>query len=262
MQPIKITKYSDCLMNVLIANNKKEKTEKLSELLHQLDRNIQIIGNPATIGDALRYLNDNSLKIDLAFFETQLSDGSTFEIFNHRPVPNPVIFTSPTKKDAFEAIKVNGVDYLVEPLTFKDVAIAVEKAKMRNLLSNKLPAELIDLPKNFKKRFIVKFGDKIQHKNVDDISYIFAEGKLAYIVTRSNNRKYIIEHTLDELEKFHLNPDFFFRINRKFIVNIDVIEEVRNYVNSRLKLIINSSADMDMIVSREKVNDFKNWLNI
>lgn len=249
-------------MNVLIANDIKEKTEKLSELLHQIDRNIRIIGNPTTIEDTLLYLKTNSPNIDLALFETKLPDGPTFEIFKRLTVNTPVIFTSPTKKYAFEAIKVNGVDYLVEPLTFSDVVNAVEKAKMRNLLSNKFQTGLIDLSKNFKKRFIVKFGDKIQYKNIDDISYIFAEGKLAYIVTRSNNRKYIIEHTLDELEKFHLNPELFFRINRKFIVNIEVIEEVRNYVNSRLKLILSSSVDMDMIVSREKVNDFKNWLNI
>ena len=114
----------------------------------------------------------------------------------------------------------------------------------------------------FKKRSLVKFGDKIQSIAVEDVSYIYAEGKMVFIVTKSTNRKYIIEYSIDELEKNLLNPENFYRINRKFIVNIDAIEEARQFVNSRLKLILNPSTDFDMIVSREKVQDFKRWLNL
>ena len=116
--------------------------------------------------------------------------------------------------------------------------------------------------KTYKKRFIIKFGDKIQFRKAKEVSYIYAEGKMAYIITRQPTRKYIIEYTLDELEKKLLDPSIFFRINRKFIVNIDSIEEARQYVNSRLKLILNPPNDVDMIVSREKVHDFKRWLNL
>ena len=121
---------------------------------------------------------------------------------------------------------------------------------------------MVNEQQKFKKRFIVKFGDKIRYVRADDISCIFAEGKLVYICTKTTGRKYIIEHTLDELEKIYLYPDDFYRINRKFIINIDSIEEVRNYANSRLKLVLNPPSDHDMIVSREKVNDFKSWLNL
>jgi DNA-binding LytR/AlgR family response regulator len=115
---------------------------------------------------------------------------------------------------------------------------------------------------DYKKRFLVKIGDKLKSKNVNDISYIFAEGKIVYIVSKLDNRKYIVEHTLDELEKNYLNPNDFFRINRKFIINISAIEEVRTYVNSRLKLHTHPLSESDMIVSREKVLDFKKWLNL
>ena len=114
----------------------------------------------------------------------------------------------------------------------------------------------------FKLRFLVKIGDRLKTKPVEDIAYLFAEGKTVYIVSKADNRKYIVEHTLDELENYLLNPHDFYRINRKFIININSIDEVRNYVNSRLKVKLNSACDMDMIVSREKVSDFKSWLNL
>ena len=114
----------------------------------------------------------------------------------------------------------------------------------------------------FKRRFLVKIGDRLKTKPVDDIAYIFAEGKTVYIVSSTDKRKYIVEHTLDELEHQLLDPIDFYRINRKFIVNINSIDEVRNYVNSRLKLTVDPVSEVDMIVSREKVSDFKSWLNL
>ncbi len=249
-------------MNVLIANDNTEKTNRLGDLLIQLDRRIKIVGHTSTVEETIDYFIDPAIKIDLAFFKTQLSDGPTFEIFKRTKIDSPVIFTASDKSDAFEAIKARGMDYLLEPLTFHDVENALQ------LVDWQLETNFVDLPKNspstknFKKRFIVKFGNKIQYKTIDNISYFYAEGKVVYLITKSNNRKYIIDHTMDELESYYLNPDFFFRINRKFIVNIEVIDEVRNYINSRLKLILNPAIDFDMIVSRNRVNDFKKWLNL
>jgi len=102
----------------------------------------------------------------------------------------------------------------------------------------------------------------MQVKPVEDISFFYADGKMVYFFTRSTGRKYIAEYTLDELEKNLLNPECFFRINRKYIVHINTIEEVRNYANSRLKLTLNPISENDMVVSRDKVGSFKNWLNL
>ena len=143
----------------------------------------------------------------------------------------------------------------MEPFDEEEVSLAISKAHHKWTALN-------ENARDYKKRFMIKVGDKIIYKTIDDISYIFADGKMAYIVTNDTNRRYIIEHTLDELEKRWLDPAVFYRVNRKFIVNINAIEEVRQYVNSRLKLILNPPTDFDMIVSREKVSDFKNWLNL
>ena len=242
-------------MNILIANSEIEKSDQLAELLYQYDHKINILGKPSTINETIKLFVRKSSEIDLSFLDIKLTHDSIFKELSNGSIPHPIVYSSPSKEDAYDAIKANGIDFLLEPFCLEEVT----------KILNKLDSHIEDInysKKNFKRRFIIKFGDKIQFKSVNDVSYIFAEGKLAYLVTRSTNRRYMIEHTLDELEKQHLDPLLFYRINRKFIVHIDAIEEARNYVNSRLKLIINPPTDFDLVVSREKINDFKNWLNL
>ena len=112
----------------------------------------------------------------------------------------------------------------------------------------------------FKKRFLIKAGNKLQPKAVADVAYFFAEGKQAYLVTKKENRKYLIDQTLEELERI-LDPAIFFRINRKFIVCIDSITEVRG-LRSRLQVKLNQPCDHELAVSRDRAPVFKNWLDL
>jgi DNA-binding LytR/AlgR family response regulator len=244
-------------MNILIANDKTEQVQKLRKFINQFDKSINIVGVPSNLTETKNYLDQ--LDIDLAFSSTRLADGSIFELFNNAPINIPFVFTSNSEIDAFKAFKVDGLDYLLEPISYQDVTCALEKALKNHMqVSNK---ENSNFPV-YKKRFLVKYGDKMQVKNVEDISFFYADGKMVYFFTRSTGRKYIAEYTLDELEKNLLDPECFFRINRKYIVHINTIEEVRTYANSRLKLTLNPLSENDMIVSRDKVSSFKNWLNL
>lgn len=240
-------------MNIFIANTKKQNTDMLITLLQKIDKGITVLGNASSYEETIGFCNKHSLELDLLICGTQLQGETTSNILNQISDLNSIIFTAESKHEAYEAIKSNCIDFVLEPFDHNEIADALVKVK--SVLKDKKG-------KSYKKRFIIKFGDKIQFRTVQNISYIFAEGKMAYIITRQPSRKYIIEYTLDELEKTQLDPSIFYRINRKFIVNIDSIEEARQYVNSRLKLVLNPPTDVDMIVSREKVNDFKKWLNL
>ena len=245
-------------INILIANPKEHEVSQLSTFLTRYDKNIKILNRFSSASEFQHFL-DQPNEIDLVFMNTKLSDGSAFDLLSKITIENPVVFTSSTKKEAFEAFQANGIDYLLEPIQYIDVVKALEKVRDRRQRCN----EKSDIEaKKMKQRFLVKIGDKLKYKNTEDISYIFAEGKVVYIVSKQDGRKYIIDHTLDELEKSLLNQDDYFRINRKFIIHIDAIDEIRNYVNSRLKIILNLPTENDMIVSREKVQEFKNWLNL
>lgn len=242
-------------MNILIANSESETSNQLIQLLHQYDKKINIIGNTSSAEEALSLFSQKDTHIDLAFLESRISNDPILQKMSNNLAGIPIVFTSAFKKDAYDAIKANTIDFLLEPFNLQEISQCITRAKNQS--------ESLNIEKQgYKKRFLIKFGDKIQFKAIDEISYIFAEGKIAYIVTRTPNRKYIIEHTLDELEKKYLDPSTFYRINRKFIVHIDAIEEARSYVNSRLKLILNPATEFDMVVSREKVHEFKNWLNL
>ena len=242
-------------MNVLIAHREKEQTDRLADIIHQQDSNINILAKTSSLKETLSFFNQKGADIDLTFLGVALISDSSFESLNQYFLSGLFVLSSSNMQDAYKAIKANSLDFLMEPFDAKEVSMAIIRARKRW-------TAIREENRKYKKRFMIKVGDRIIYKTTEDISYIFAEGKMAYIVTRGTSRRYIIENTLDELEKKCLDPAVFYRVNRKFIVNINAIEEARNYVNSRLKLVLDPPTDFDMIVSREKVTDFKNWLNL
>jgi two-component system, LytTR family, response regulator LytT len=254
-------------MNVLIVEDESLARERLAELIQRYDPDIRIVGQLDSIEETVEFFTA-SRNVDLAFLDIQLSDGLSFEIFNRVQMEQPVIFTTAYDHYALKAFKVNSVDYLLKPIDYRELSQAIEKYKRlqspeRTAPMNRAMIREIfkELNKRYKKRFIVKYGDHIQFKSAEEVAYIFAEGKTVYMVCAGNQRRYVIDHTLDELEQHLVDPEQFFRINRKFIVRIDCIRDVRSYANSRLRLYVDPPCEQDMIVSREKVAEFKLWLN-
>lgn len=258
-------------MKVLIVEDEALASERLLELLNQYDHSIEVVSCLDSVEETVEILSSHSA-IDLLFLDIQLSDGTSFEIFKQMNVTHPVIFTTAYDQFALKAFKHNSIDYLLKPIDFVELTAAINKFKNlhwnseKSLSSNpELVQHLLqgmNQAKNYKKRFIVKYGDHIQFKLTDDTGYFYAEGKTVYLVLKENNRKYIIDHTLEELESQLLNPDQFFRINRKFIINIEAIKEVNPYFNSRLKVHLIKGSENDLIVSRDRVHEFKQWLNL
>ena len=162
------------------------------------------------------------------------------------------------------AFKINSIDYLLKPIGLEDLKIALQKFKKLNFNQYQNRLEEMNLlyqkiQKPYKNRFLVKLGDSIQSVKTEDIaSFIFEDG-LVLLIT-SGGKRYVIDYTLDHLEEL-LNPDVFFRINRKAMIQINAIQKVSSYFNSRLKLQSTSLSDENAIVSRERVHDFKNWLD-
>jgi DNA-binding LytR/AlgR family response regulator len=245
-------------LDVLIVHQNPAIIEVLREYLQKSDKSATIIDTCSSLKEVSAFFEQNN-QIDLVFCQTKLSDGSSIELLENSSVDIPVIFISSNAADAYSTFRVKStVHFLLEPLRYDDVAEAISRVSMK--LSN--PTQIRLQSQTYKKRFLVKIGDKFMSKSVDDVAYFYAEGKIVYLVPKTHNRKYIIEQSLDQLEKTHLDPELFFRINRKFIIHFAAIDEVRSYLNSRLKLALHTPCDLDMIVSREKVVEFKNWLNL
>lgn len=254
-------------MKVLIIEDEIPAAEKLERYLLKYDASTTVAAILDTVESAVAWLRDHQNEVDLIFMDIQLKDGLSFQIFQQVPVKKPVIFTTAFNEFALDAFKVSSIDYLLKPITFTDLSAALKKLEsLREQLHQpkdqpeRMQALVANLKtKEYKTRFMVKLGEHIRSITTDQIGLFYADGRDVYLVT-TQNRKFIIDYTLESLEDI-LDPKVFFRLNRTFILNINAIKDVLVYSNSRLKITLVQEFDKEIIVSREKVGDFKEWFD-
>jgi DNA-binding LytR/AlgR family response regulator len=253
-------------MKVLIVEDEPLAAERLQHLLKTCEPDIEVVDLIDSVEDAVAFFK-NEKRADLLLLDIQLADGKSFEIFDKVKIDIPIIFTTAFDQYAIQAFKVHSIDYLLKPFQQGDLNNAIEKFRKISVPNSLTSEDLIELKallaknKNtYRERFIIKSGNKLQFKQTDDIAYFFADGKTAFLVSKKENRKYLIDHTLEELEN-SLNPKSFFRISRKFIVGIESIAEVKGLISTRLEVKLNQPCEHELAVSRDRAQDFKNWLN-
>jgi DNA-binding LytR/AlgR family response regulator len=254
-------------MTTIIIEDEKPAARLLQRKLEKL--NIQVGVMLHSVEEAIDWFSKNEHP-DLIFLDIQLSDGLSFEIFEKVSIKSAVIFTTAYDEYALRAFKLNSIDYLLKPIDEDDLEIAVAKFKSllpkQELQSQSLGIDFEQIKKmltnpfekNYKKRFTVKIGQHLKVISTDEIECFFSENKGTYLHT-FDNRNYLMECSLELLEQ-ELDPANFFRISRKFIIPLKAIKEIIVYSNSRLKVILPSFKEEEVIVSREKVSDFKTWI--
>ncbi len=248
-------------MKILILEDESRAANHLERLLAKVAPNMQVILRIESVRDGVKYLQNNPGP-DLIFSDIQLADGLSFEIYNQVTVRCPIIFTTAYDHYALEAFQTNGIDYLLKPIEEERLKQAIEKARHFSpalLLEKILSIGNLGSEKAFKSRFIVKVGDKIKSVPVDEILVFYSQEKASFIRT-SDGHNYCIDYALDQLEPM-LDPEIYFRINRKYLVKIDACTNILAWTNSRLRLKIDGIEDSEIIVARERVQDFKNWLD-
>lgn len=253
-------------MKVLIVEDEQLAADRLEEMIRSYDSSISVAGPLDTVQETVRYLTHHT-DVDMLFLDIQLADGKSFELFEQISCETPIVFTTAYDAYSLKAFKYNSIDYLLKPIRFDDLRQALEKFKRLNAaerpapLSKEVLQELFaSAQSRYKKRFLVRQGNKILYIPVEEIAYLFADGKIAYLVTRNNHRQYIVDHTLEELEELLLDPSHFFRISRKHIVHVEAIKEVQTQAQ-RLEVKMALPCEPPLFVSREKISEFKRWLN-
>jgi DNA-binding LytR/AlgR family response regulator len=249
-------------MNILLIEDERPAAIRLRQLVLELLPDAKIFGNLDSITAAVDWLQSNSAP-DLIFCDIQLADGLSFEIFERVKVSSPIIFTTAFDQYAIKAFKLNSVDYLLKPIDPKELANAIEKfydLKIRSGIDLGQIKELLQpQQKDYKSRFMVKIGEKIQSVLTSETAFFYSEERITFLQTLEG-KKYILDYTLDQLEEM-LDPKQFFRLNRKYIASFGAITEIHTYSNSRLKIKLSDCADNDILVSREKVGALKEWLD-
>ncbi len=250
-------------MNIVIIEDEKPAARLLQ-------RKIQQLGFAATkllhsVEESLEWFSNNAHP-DLIFLDIQLSDGLSFEIFVKIEIKSAIIFTTAYESYALRAFKLNSIDYLLKPIDEEELAAAITKFQTRlaqkdslSLNFEQIKSMFSTTEKVYKNRFTIKIGAHLKIINSEEIECFYSENKGTYIHTL-DNRDYLIDCTLEVLET-ELDPKKFYRISRKFIVPLNALKEIVVYSNSRLKIILPTYKADDVIVSREKVNDFKGWIS-
>lgn len=254
-------------MTTIIIEDEKPAARLLQRKLEKLNVEVGVMLH--SVEESIDWFSKNEHP-DLIFLDIQLSDGLSFEIFEKVSIKSAVIFTTAYDEYALRAFKLNSIDYLLKPIDEDDLQTAVSKFKTllpkQQLQTQNLTIDFEQIKKmltnpfekTFKKRFTVKIGQHLKVISIEDIECFFSENKGTYLHT-FDNRNYLIDSTLELLEQ-ELDPSDFFRISRKFIIPLKAIKEIVVYSNSRLKVILPSYKEEEVIVSREKVSDFKTWI--
>ena len=250
-------------MNVLIIEDEKPAARRLARLLNELD--VQVATMLHSVEESVEWFQNNDHP-DLIFLDIQLSDGLSFEIFDLVEVKSAIIFTTAYDEYALQAFKLNSIDYLLKPIDDEELESAVKKYQNLKPDHNQLSLDFEDIKKllvnplerEYKKRFTIRLGQHLKIINADEIECFYSENKGTYAST-TEGRNYLLDTTLENLEN-ELSPQIFFRVSRKFYININHIKDIVSYTNSRLIIKLNRYNEQEIIVSRERVKDFKLWL--
>lgn len=259
-------------MKVLIIEDEDLAVAKLKRSLESIGRDIQVVGTTDSVEGTVEWLGSNPAP-DLILADIELVDGQSFEIFNRVEVTSTVIFTTSYDEYALKAFKVNSVAYLLKPVQKEELEAALDKfanwiEKPRHAGAQPQPVVNVENlaaqlhqrmhTPQYRKRFLVKSVQKLVSINVEDIAYFYSEEKLVFFKTY-NNKRFVVDYTMDELESM-LEPDGFYRISRSFFVSPAALDQISDYFGHRLALKLRPDHEKEVIVSREKVTDFKHWL--
>lgn len=256
------------MIKVLIVEDEIPAQINLKKLIEKCCDQSRIVMTLTSVRSTVKWLEENPEGADVIFLDVELSDGICFDIFDKVDIKAQVIITTAYDNYAVNAFRVNTIDYILKPIVESDIKRAWERCKERieqrtnpniETLLNIVSKAGTPKDKEYKKRFIVKMGEKIIIIPVEDIAYCYSEDKSTYAVNRNGTRR-LLDYSLDTIQEM-LDPKLFFRVSRSCIVSINSIENISKHLGTRLKLQLSPHFDEDIVVSRSRTSDFLDWLD-
>ncbi|UJP64602.1 LytR/AlgR family response regulator transcription factor [Mongoliitalea daihaiensis] len=255
-------------MKIAIVEDEPLTKKRIQSIISQHNPTAQIMYTGQSLEDLTHILHHQN-NFDVLFCDLHLADGLSFDVLKLFKITTPIVFITAYDQYALQSFDHNCIDYILKPIQEDRLIAAIEKAKkfLWDDQKSALSAEVLQQifhgyhDKVYKQRFLAKYSNKIKLVSVQDIAYFFTENSVTYLVCSGDSKKYIVDYSLQELEDQLLNPTEFYRINRSSIVSMDYLQEMKPYQNGRLLLSLNSPSFTDLIVSREKVSQFKEWIN-
>ena len=249
------------MRKILIIEDDFFSAKRLKKLIMDIDDMVDVHGPLKSVNDVVEELSVNN-DYDLIFSDIRLLDGDVFEAFRKVRPNSFVIFTTAYEEYAMQAIKNNGLDYIMKPVDFKELCAAMEKIKMLSPANEEVHDKLnglLDETRQYRERFLVSNGDELIMLYTDDISYI-SKSDNHVLAFMQDGTSYSLAMSMADLE-MALSPDRFFRINRQYITNIKGIKKISLFFNSKLIVKLKGCNDDNIVISKEKTSQFKKWLD-
>lgn len=251
------------MVKAIIIEDESLASRRLKQLVEEVSSEVEIIACLHSVAQAKLWLKQEE-KADLVFLDIQLNDGYGFDVLDQWEEHPPVIFTTAYNEYAVRGFKYNGLDYLLKPIVKEELLKALQKFnKALKTTDSVISPDVNEMrswfQKEYKKRFMVKIGNQYKSYAVEEIAYFISEGGLTHLVTQKS-KAFPVEYTLDQLEDL-LEPARFFRINRKFVVSHEAVNEIHSYFNSRLLLKLLPESEEQAVVARDRTANFKKWLD-
>jgi DNA-binding LytR/AlgR family response regulator len=247
-------------MNVLIIEDELPARDKLTSMLSAIDPQIRVVATLGSVAESLQWLSGNR-EPDLAFVDLQLSDDHSFEIFRKHPVRFPVIFTTAFDKYLLESFEFNSIDYLLKPITEEKLRRSLDKvSKLEQHFLHGNILKLLDQSRSKvdrRNRIVARKGTEFVALGTEEVAYFFTEHKIVFVRDFAG-RQMIIDQNLAELET-ELDPDTFFRLNRKFIANQKAIERFKPD-NGKIQVFLKPEVKEEVHVSKETAPEFRKWI--
>ena len=253
-------------MNVVVIEDERLTAERLISLVKKYDASIHVLTQISSVGEAISWFQTNPVNsVDLIFMDIHLEDGDGFQIISKLSLPTPIIFTTAFDDYMIKAFKVNSIDYLLKPISYEELAAALDKFKSLRS-KNEMQVDINALIKQlnqqaspqFKERFMVTVGTRIRSIKTEGIAYFYLEEKTVLLVTHDGTIL-PIDYSLDKLMQI-IDPKQFFRVSRQFIVSLNSIQMVHTISAGKLKLNLIPKTKQEVAVSGDRVSDFKEWL--
>ncbi|MEO9474109.1 MAG: LytTR family DNA-binding domain-containing protein [Cyclobacteriaceae bacterium] len=253
------------MLNIAIIEDEPLAAEDLAKILGEVSDDYNVVVKLDSVKSAIAWLSEN--EVDLILSDIELGDGLSFDVFSQVKNSTPIVLTTAYDQYALRAFKEKSVDYLLKPIDKDELKAAIEKYKnwsrdkkefdMQSLLDAIKPTR----DPGYQQRFLVTLGEKIKSIQESDVAYFFSEDRYTFLVT-NQGAQHIINYNLGDLET-SLDPNKFFRINRKFIIAYSAISGMIAYSKSRVKVDLNPPApnSIEVVVSVERSGSFKKWLN-
>lgn len=245
------------MIKAIIIEDEHLLAERLKTMVESIDLEIKVIAIIVSVSEAITYLTTN--KPDLIFLDINLSDNYCFKIFEEVEVQSPIIFVTAYSEYAIKAFELNSIDYILKPVSHLNLQKSIEKFKKWSRLPD-YKKLVIDLESKYKRRFLVKLNNQLKSISIDNIAYFFSEDKLTFICLH-DGKKLPIEYSLKKIEE-EINPNNFFRINKKYLISLNSIDEMYYVSKTKIKLILKPMLEKENIfVAIEKIGAFKVWLS-